>query len=263
MCWRKHCDLLKFELGIALNENKARLKSEIVFCDCVAHQYSLNEMRRGRLLRAIAKCSPKRLSRTNARELTISFLYENQRPAEETTADRKSDEFCQGCAWHLAACQRQMNTRAAYCLWVSKCWLVFAWGTNRSQIHLNFTSPSLKCTSNTTFWICWNVESSVVSALDGLTRGGLWGSVNFEGAVWCLFLSSCTLNILCVWLINTCYSFFFSFFFSFYLHRVTEQWSRMLKASVWRAAIHRLFRQITLPRPSLRIKPRIFKPETM
>lgn len=92
-----------------LNENKARLKSEIVFCDCVAHQYSLNEMRRGRLLRAIAKCSPKRSSRANARELTLSFLYENPRPAE-------SDEFCQGCAWHLSACQRRVNTCAACCL---------------------------------------------------------------------------------------------------------------------------------------------------
>lgn len=89
----KACDL-KFELGIALNENKARLRSEIVFCDCVAHQYSLNEMRRGLLLRAIAKCRPKHLSRTNARVLTVSFPYENIRPAEKALADRESDGFC-------------------------------------------------------------------------------------------------------------------------------------------------------------------------
>lgn len=56
------CDLLKFELGIALNENKARPISSL----CV-HQYSLNEMRRGRRLHAIAKCSPKHLLKTNAR----------------------------------------------------------------------------------------------------------------------------------------------------------------------------------------------------
>lgn len=66
-----------------LNENKARIRSEIVFCDYVAHQYSLKEMRRGRLLRALANCSPKHLSRTNARELTISFLCENLMAAEE------------------------------------------------------------------------------------------------------------------------------------------------------------------------------------
>ena len=56
----------------------------------VAHQYSLNEMRRGQLLRAVAKCSLKCLSRANARELTISFLHENRRPAEETTADTET-----------------------------------------------------------------------------------------------------------------------------------------------------------------------------
>lgn len=93
LCWRKRCALPKFEVGIALNENKTRLRSAIVFCDCVAHQHSLNEMRRGWLLHAVAKCSSKCLSGTHARELTVYFLYENLRAAGQTMADREALDF--------------------------------------------------------------------------------------------------------------------------------------------------------------------------
>jgi len=76
-----------------LNENKARLRSAVVFCARVAHQYGLNEMRRGWLLRAVAECTAECWSGTHARELTVAFLHENLRAAEETVADRDGMNF--------------------------------------------------------------------------------------------------------------------------------------------------------------------------
>lgn len=43
-----------------------KIKQDL-FHHCAVHQYNLNEMRRGQLLHAIEKCSPKHLLRTNAR----------------------------------------------------------------------------------------------------------------------------------------------------------------------------------------------------
>lgn len=81
------------ELGIVLNENKARLRSAVVFCAHVVHQYGLNEMRRGWLLCAVAECIAECWSGMHARVLTVAFLHENLRAAEKTMADRNGINF--------------------------------------------------------------------------------------------------------------------------------------------------------------------------
>lgn len=158
-----------------LNENKTRLRSVIVFCDCVAHQHGLNEMRRGWLLCAVAKCSSKCLSGTHARELT--GIWGQQRRlwqiGRRWILSLPKDEWV--LLWRIVF---KCLANACSCLCEAPK------GPRSTQTSLRHGWNVVK-----SFWVCWNVESSMVIAAVGLTGGHFWRSVNPKVVVWYVFLS--------------------------------------------------------------------------
>lgn len=90
-------------------------------------------------------------------ELTISFLYEKLKPADETVGDKESDEFFQGVPGNSPHATSEWKCMV-YCLWIARA------GSGLYEAAKGFRT----IWTSLVHW--WSVAKTPVSESDGMQR---------------------------------------------------------------------------------------------